>query len=176
MYPKVFWVDNEITTKTNTRWEATEKVMVAKLTRLTHKIAIQPHLVAENCTICSSRSRRPVLELLDIPPYRSMHSLTSWRWVVSFTPRSLYPRYPLDRKLGGPQSRCGDVGEEKYSQAPPGIEPPNHDCPARSQSLYRLSYPGSLMRRVLFFYEEEYPSHLWKIRAAIFLHEIPLCE
>jgi hypothetical protein len=34
---------------------------------------------------------------------------TSWRWVVSFTPRPLYPRgkslqYPLDRKLSGPQS------------------------------------------------------------------------
>jgi hypothetical protein len=35
-----------------------------------------------------------------------------WNWVVSFTPRSLYsqgksPRYPLDRSLGGPQSRSG---------------------------------------------------------------------
>jgi hypothetical protein len=30
--------------------------MVAKLTRLTHKIAIQLHLVAESYTICSSRS------------------------------------------------------------------------------------------------------------------------
>jgi hypothetical protein len=28
--------------------------MAAKLTRLTHKIAIQLHLVAESCTICSS--------------------------------------------------------------------------------------------------------------------------
>jgi len=31
-----------------------------------------------------------------------------WRWVVSFTPRPLYPwgtisRYPFDRRLGGPQ-------------------------------------------------------------------------
>jgi len=41
--------------------------MAAKLTRLTHKIAIQLHLVAENCTICSSRSRRTVRKLLDIP-------------------------------------------------------------------------------------------------------------
>jgi hypothetical protein len=37
---------------------------------------------------------------------------TSWRKVVSFTPRPLYtrgksPRYPLDRSLGGPQSRSG---------------------------------------------------------------------
>jgi hypothetical protein len=32
---------------------------------------------------------------------------TRWRWVVSFMPRPLYPRYPLDRRLGGPKSRSG---------------------------------------------------------------------
>jgi hypothetical protein len=37
---------------------------------------------------------------------------TRWRWVVSFTPRSLYsqgksPRYPVARRLGGPPSRYG---------------------------------------------------------------------
>jgi hypothetical protein len=37
--------------------------MTAKLTRLTHKIAIQLHLVAESYTICNSRSRRPVRKL-----------------------------------------------------------------------------------------------------------------
>jgi hypothetical protein len=37
--------------------------MAAKLTRLTLKIAIQLHLVAESYTVCSSRSRRPVREL-----------------------------------------------------------------------------------------------------------------
>jgi len=58
-----------IRTTISTRWEATERVMAAKLTRLTHGIAIQLYLVAENCTICSSRSRRPVLELLDTPSY-----------------------------------------------------------------------------------------------------------
>jgi hypothetical protein len=52
---------------TNTCWEATQRVMVAKLTRLTNKIAIQLHLVAESCTICSSRSMRPVRKLLDTP-------------------------------------------------------------------------------------------------------------
>jgi len=40
---------------------------VAKLTRLPHKIAIQLHLVAESCTICSPLSRQPVLKLLDTP-------------------------------------------------------------------------------------------------------------
>jgi len=34
--------------------------MTAKLTRMTHTIAIQLHLEAESCAICSSRSRRPV--------------------------------------------------------------------------------------------------------------------
>jgi hypothetical protein len=43
--------------------------MAAKLTRLAHKIAIQLHLVAESCTICCSRPRRPVLKILDTPSY-----------------------------------------------------------------------------------------------------------
>jgi hypothetical protein len=43
--------------------------MAPELTRLTHKIAIQLHLVAESCTIYSSRSRRPVRKLLDTPSY-----------------------------------------------------------------------------------------------------------
>jgi len=43
--------------------------MAAKLTRLTHKIAVQLHLVAESCTICSSRSRRSVRKLLVTPSY-----------------------------------------------------------------------------------------------------------
>jgi len=36
-----------------------------KLTRILHKIPIQPHLVAESCTICSSHSRWPVRKFLD---------------------------------------------------------------------------------------------------------------
>jgi len=43
--------------------------MEAKLTRLTHKIAIQLQLVAESCIICSSRARWPVRKLLDTPSY-----------------------------------------------------------------------------------------------------------
>jgi hypothetical protein len=33
------------------------------------------------------------------------------------------PSYPLDRRLGGPQSRSERDGEEKNSQPLPGIEP-----------------------------------------------------
>jgi hypothetical protein len=55
----------------------------------------------------------------------SLHSFfdlgTRCRWVVSFTPRLFYPQgkspwYPLDRRLGGPQSRSGRGCEEKNSQ------------------------------------------------------------
>jgi hypothetical protein len=34
------------------------------------------------------------------------------------------PRYQLDRRLGGPQSRSGRVGEEKNYQPLPELEPP----------------------------------------------------
>jgi hypothetical protein len=56
-------------TTINTRWEATQSVTAVKLTRMTHSIAIQLHLMAESFTICSSRSRWPVRKLLDIPSY-----------------------------------------------------------------------------------------------------------
>jgi len=58
-------------TTINTRREATQRIMAAKLTGLTHKIAIQLYLMAESCTIRSSRSRRPVQKLLDAPSYFS---------------------------------------------------------------------------------------------------------
>jgi hypothetical protein len=64
---------------------------------------------------------------------------TRWRWVVSFTTRPFYlqgksPWYPLDRGLGGPQSRSGGGGEEKNSQPPPGIDLCNTDRPTRSHT------------------------------------------
>jgi hypothetical protein len=72
-------------TTINTRWEATQRVMVAKLTGLTHKIAIQLHLVAESCTICGSRAKRPVRKLLDTPSYEAPH------YAVFFSFPSLLP-------------------------------------------------------------------------------------
>jgi hypothetical protein len=56
-------------TMQSTHSETMQRVMAAKLTRLTHKIVIQLHLVAESCTICSSCSRQPVWKLLDTPSY-----------------------------------------------------------------------------------------------------------
>jgi hypothetical protein len=79
-----------------------------------------------------------------------MHSLTSaldgYEWSASrpghFTPRE-EPRVPWHRRLGEPQSRPGCGGEDKNFHPPPGIEPRSSDRPARSRSLYRMSYPGS---------------------------------
>jgi hypothetical protein len=63
---------------------------------------------------------------------------TRWRWVVSFTVRPLYPQgknpwYPLDRTLGGPQSRSGRGGEEKNSQPLSGLESPHQHGLLRNQ-------------------------------------------
>jgi hypothetical protein len=71
---------------------------------------------------------------------------TSCRWVVSFTPWTLYPqgnfpRYPLDRRLGGPQYRSGKRGEEKIFDRTETRTPT-----PRSSSSYRLRYPGSQIR------------------------------
>jgi hypothetical protein len=47
------------------------------------------------------------------------------------------PRYPFYRRVGGPQCRSGRV---RKIWPPTGIRLP--DRPARSKSLYRLSYLG----------------------------------
>jgi hypothetical protein len=59
----------------------------------------------------------------------SLDLCTRWRWVFSFTPRPLYTQrkcswYPLDRRLGGPQSRSERSGEEKNSQPMSGLRSP----------------------------------------------------
>jgi hypothetical protein len=83
--------------------------------------------------------------------YNSKHSMNSVldgdEWSASrpgrFTPQGKGPRYPLDRRLVWPQSQSGHGVEEKRSQPPPGIETRLYDRPACSQSLYRMSCPGS---------------------------------
>jgi hypothetical protein len=75
---------------------------------------------------------------------------TGRSWVVSFTPRPFYtrgnsPLYPLDRRLGGSQSRYGRRGEET-NLAPAGNRTPA--VQPLSPSLYWLSYPGSHVKHV----------------------------
>jgi len=57
--------------------------MAAKLTRLTYKIAIQLHLVAESCNISISRSRQPARKLLDTPSYGSVSNNKSEVYIQS---------------------------------------------------------------------------------------------
>jgi hypothetical protein len=59
-------------------------------------------------------------------------------WVAALPPGKT--QYPLYRRLGGPQGRSGRV---RKISPPTGIRSP--DRPARSQSLYRLSYPAPLV-------------------------------
>ena len=76
--------------------------------------------------------------------YSSTLSLTSALYGGGLsTPRpGRLTKYPLYRRLGGPQGRSGEV--RKISPPPPtGIRCP--DRPARSESLYRLRYPGPLI-------------------------------
>jgi hypothetical protein len=84
-------------TTINTRWEATQSVMAAKLTRLTHKMAIQLHLVAESYTICSSRSRRPVRNVWIHPRTfsRTWTRLPTARYGAHFTSYLQQLSYPF---------------------------------------------------------------------------------
>jgi hypothetical protein len=72
---------------------------------------------------------------------------TSWRWVVSFTPRPLYSRERASRThwIGGwvgPTAGLDNMGKWKFLP-PPGLELRPLGLSARSQSLYQLHYPGS---------------------------------
>jgi hypothetical protein len=68
------------------------------------------------------------------------HLGTRWRWLVNATPRALYPRETIcTHSTGdwvGPRAGLDVCGKSR----PIRIRSP--DRPSRSQSLYRLSYPG----------------------------------
>ena len=70
-----------------------------------------------------------------------MTSALRWGWVLSTTPRPLYSRErPGTHCTGawvGPRAGLNGCGK---SRPPPGFD--SSVRPARSESLYRLSYPG----------------------------------
>jgi hypothetical protein len=73
-------------------------------------------------------------------------SLEGGEGPVSCPGRSLAPgktRYPLYRRLGGPQGRSGQV--RKISPPPGFFFRRSPDRPARSHSLYRLRYPAHVL-------------------------------
>jgi hypothetical protein len=85
---------------------------------------------------------------------------TTWRRVVNFGPRPLYPRgksprYPLDRRLGGPQSRSGRFGEEKILD-PIGTRTRT----PRSSSPQLVAIPTTLSRLLYTVQQKQYISYL----------------
>ena len=71
-----------------------------------------------------------------LPLISALHGLGGQRHApAALSPRKT--RYPLYRRLGGPQVRSGWV---RKISPPTGTRSP--DRPARRESLYRLSYPG----------------------------------
>jgi hypothetical protein len=84
----------------------------------------------------------------------SLHSFfdfgTTWRWVVSFTHRTLYLQgksssYPLGRRLGGPQSHFGCGGEEKNSQPLPGLKLPIIQSVAQPYTDWAITAPAQFI-------------------------------
>ena len=71
----------------------------------------------------------------------------------------------LYRRLGRPQGRSGRV---RKTSPPTGIRSP--DRPARSESLYRLSYPGPQTKQVLF------PNTLTLSVRSVFFHSLATCH
>jgi len=74
--------------------------------------------VVKTCPLLNSAPRHEDLWVSGGIAPRILNLGTRWRWVVSFAPQPLYPqgkspRFPLVRRLGGPQSRSGWGGEQK---------------------------------------------------------------
>jgi hypothetical protein len=78
-------------------------------------------------------------------------------------------RYPSYRRLGQPHARSGRV---RKNLAPIGIRAP--DRPARSESLYRLSYPGPQWKQrrqqhfSLYFTENKFVSGVMAGRTMVY--------
>jgi hypothetical protein len=88
--------------------------------------------------------------------------------VVSFMPRPLYlqgksPRYPSDRRLGGPQSRSGRGGEEKTSYPLTGLELPVIQ-PVAQRYTTELTRPHEEFSSLHFFHGYCYISRFYLLR------------
>ena len=87
---------------------------------------------------------------VDVLLYSSLPAaLEGGEWSAARPGRTLPPgktRYLFYRSLGGPQGRSGRGGKSRPHQD--SIP----DRPARSQSLYRLSYPAHLLYYIILYY------------------------
>jgi len=72
-------------------------------------------------SVCTSRKLMGRVDYL-----HSFLTLALWNWVVSFTRQTLHsrendPQYPLNKRLGGPQSQSGLFEEKKNASLVPGF-------------------------------------------------------
>jgi hypothetical protein len=74
-------------------------------------------------------------------------------------PQGKSPWYPMDRRLGGPQSRSGRVGEEKNSEPLLGLEPPIIQPVAQryTTEIYRLLVATSTFVKHAFCVGDQFP-------------------
>jgi hypothetical protein len=79
-------------------------------------------------------------------------ALDGGEWSASgtgcFTPRERAPGTHWIGGSVGPRAGLDAVSKRKVLSPQPRFEPRPSNCPARSQSLYRLSYPGSSWKAI----------------------------
>jgi hypothetical protein len=106
-------------------------------TLFTVKVKVQCTLV-QTLRLCTGRTAHRGSRGIALP----FHDHSTRRgWGVNVTPWPLFTpgktRYPLYRRLGGPQGRCGQV---RKISPPPGFDPRTVQLVA--QLLYRMRYPA----------------------------------
>jgi len=88
--------------------------------------------------------------------------------MVRVTPPPLYPHwnslwYPLDRRLGGVQSRSGRDGEGKEPVSLLGIVQPCRQSPILSELSRLLSVPERVVRWMLFVNQSLLITFFWRL-------------
>jgi len=73
-------------------------IIIITIIIITHKTSEGVHICAMQACICGTQGGVRDITLI-------VHNLdTRWKWVVTFTPWLLNPRYPLNRRFSGPQT------------------------------------------------------------------------
>jgi hypothetical protein len=88
-------------------------VMLLKVSRIGREIL---RMAVQRLTMKEYRGSRCIAPLI-------LNFGIEWKWAVNCTPRPLYPRYPLNRRLGGAQERSGRIEKEKALLTLSGFEP-----------------------------------------------------